>query len=143
MRNPLLAVHIGTGIAGLLLGPAAIRAALADFRPPARSAYLGGVTVLTVTAAGLVALRPGDLWPFLLLAAGTEAALLAAPRVRSPARHARLVCGSYVSLVTALLVVSWGSVWAWILPTVIGTVLIERAVATSYPRPSTRSKIRS
>jgi hypothetical protein len=53
-------------------------------------------------------------------------------------RHVRLVCGSYVSLVTALLVVSWGSVLAWILPTLIGTVLIERA-ATRPARPARRS----
>jgi len=39
------------------------------------------------------------------------------------------MCGSYVSLVTALLVVSWDSPLAWILPTVIGSPLIARARA--------------
>ena len=34
------------------------------------------------------------------------------------------MCGSYISLVTALLVVNWGSPLAWILPTVVGSPLI-------------------
>jgi len=39
------------------------------------------------------------------------------------------MAGSYVSLVTALLVVNWSSPLAWILPTVIGTPLIARSAA--------------
>ena len=140
VRTLLLTAHVGAGVAGLLAGPAAMAAALGDRRrTPAGRAYVAAVTVLTVTAAGLVALRPA-LWPFLLLAGGTEAAVLAARGARPPAQHVRLVCGSYVSLVTALLVVSWGSVLAWILPTVVGTVLVERAAAsTRRRRPARRS----
>ena len=44
-------------------------------------------------------------------------------------RHVGLMAGSYVSLVTALLVVNWSNPLAWILPTVIGTPLIARATA--------------
>jgi len=141
-RNLLLAVHVAAGVVGLLAGPAVLAAALHDRRRtvPAR-VYVVAVTVLTATAAALVVLRPADLWPFLLLAAGTQAAVVAARYVPSRAGHVRLVGGSYISLVTALLVVSWGSVLAWILPTVIGTVLLERAVA--FPAPTTGSEIAS
>ena len=141
LRTVLLTVHVGAGVAGLLAGPPAMRAALRDRRhSPAGRAYLVAVTVLTVTAAALVVLRPAALWPFLLLAAGTEAAVVGSRHARPLASHVRLVCGSYVSLVTALLVVSWGSLLAWILPTVVGTVLVERAAAsTRRPRPARRS----
>ena len=146
LRTVVLVSHVAAGVAGLLIGPAAMAASLRDRRDTASaSAYRAAVTVLTATAAGLVALNPG-LWPFLLLAAGTEAAVLLARTAQPLDRHVRLVCGSYVSLVTALLVVSWGSIRAWVLPTVIGTVLVERAsrrpslarTPSRTPRPSSR-----
>lgn len=144
MRSILLVPHVVAGIAGLLVGPAAVRAAVNDRRDTASTAaYLAAVTVLTATAAGLVALRPGALWPFLLLAVGTEAAVLAAPHARRIDHHVRLVGGSYISLVTALLVVSWGSMAAWILPALIGTVLVERAAGATRRRPPARTPSRS
>ena len=143
LRTLLLVTHAGAGVAGLLAGPPAMAAALHDRRrTPAGRAYLVAVTVLTATAAGLVLLRPAALWPFLLLAAGTEAAVVLGRAAQPLPRHVRLVCGSYVSLVTALLVVSWGSLLAWIVPTVVGTVLVERAassVSVSPPPPARRS----
>ncbi len=144
VRSVILLVHIAAGGAGLLLGPAAIRAAVDDRRATAGGrAYLAAVTVLTVTAGGLVAFRPGALWPFLLLAVGTEAAVLAAGRARRTDHHVRLVGGSYISLVTALLVVSWGSIAAWLLPTLIGTFLVERAAGATRRRPPARTPSRS
>ena len=145
MRAFFLVPHVAAGIAGLLLGPAAVRAAVHGRRDTSSSrAYLVAVTVLTTTAAGLVALQPGTLWPFLLLALGTEAAAVLAARHATPVdRHVRLVGGSYISLVTALLVVSWGSTAAWILPTVIGTVLVERAAGATARRPPARTPSRS
>jgi hypothetical protein len=137
MRSIVLTVHIAAGVAGLLVGPAAIRAALGGRRDTAGArGYRTAVTVLTVSAAGLVAFRPGRLWPFLLLAAGTEAAVLAAGHARRVDHHVRLIGGSYISLVTALLVVSWGSIMAWILPTLIGTLLVERAAGASRRSPA-------
>ena len=144
LRSAILLTHIAAGVGGLLVGPAAMRAALDDRRDTAGArAYLAAVTVLTISAAGLVALRPGALWPFLFLALGTEAAVLAARRARRTDHHARLVGGSYISLVTALLVVSWGSIAAWILPTVIGTLLVERAAGATRRRPPARTPSRS
>ncbi len=78
LRSVLLVSHVAAGGAGLLLGPAAMAAALSDRRHSrSASAYRVAVGVLTATAAGLVALKPA-LWPFVLLAAGTEAAVLMA-----------------------------------------------------------------
>lgn len=135
LRSVVLVVHIVAGTAGLLLGPSVLRAALGDRRATgAAHAYVVAVTTLTVSAAVLVAFRPGDLWPFLLLAAGTLAAVLGARRAVAVDRHVRLVGGSYISLVTALLVVGWGSLAAWVTPTVVGTLLVERA--TSRLRPA-------
>lgn len=138
LRTVLLVTHIGAGVAGLLAGPPAMAAALRDQRRSrAGSVYLAAVTVLSGTAAGLFALKPDALWPFLLLAVATEAALVGARFVAPLAWHVRLACGSYVSLVTALVVVSWGSLLAWALPAVIGTVLVERAAAsTRRPGPA-------
>ena len=126
LRSILLVSHVAAGVAGLLVGPAAMAASLRNRRDTASAqAYRTAVTVLTATTVGLVALNP-TLWPFLLLAAGTQAAVVLARTAQPLDRQVRLVGGSYVSLVTALLVVSWGSILAWVLPTVIGTVLVER-----------------
>jgi hypothetical protein len=140
MRTILLVSHVSAGVVGLLTGPAAMAASLrGDRKTASAKAYRMAVIVLTATAAGLVAVKPA-LWPFLLLAAGTAAAVLVARSAQPLDRHVRLVCGSYVSLVTALLVVSWGSILAWVLPTVIGTALVERA---SRRRPPARTPSRS
>ena len=144
MRAFFLVPHIGAGIAGLLLGPGALRAAMHGRRDTISTrAYRAAVTVLTATTAGLVALQPGALWPFLLLALGTQAAVVAARHAGPAARPVRLVGGSYISLVPALLVVSWGSIAAWILPTVIGTLLVERAAGATARRPPARTPSRS
>ncbi|MGI8758513.1 MAG: hypothetical protein ACR2K0_04335 [Acidimicrobiales bacterium] len=139
----LMTVHIVAGVAGLLLGPFAIVAALqAGRRTVPALAYQAAVAVITTTAVGFAVLDWRSWWPFVILAVGTEAAVAAgwwARSHRSPgwhARHIRLICGSYISLVTALLVVSWGSLLAWVLPTLVGTVLVERAANRATARPS-------
>ncbi len=130
----LMTVHIAAGATGLLLGPLAIAAALhAGQRTEAALAYQAAVAVITTTAVGFAVLDWRNWWPFVILAVGTEAAVAAGWWARSHcspgwhARHVRLICGSYISLVTALLVVSWESPLAWVLPTVVGTVLVEQA----------------
>ncbi|CAN5773889.1 hypothetical protein BH20ACT1_BH20ACT1_08620 [soil metagenome] len=139
----LLSLHVVAGIAGLLLGPLAIAAALAGGRRTRSArAYQVAVAVITTTAVGFAVLDWARWWPFVILAVGTEAAVVAgwqARRQRTPGwrgRHVRFICGSYISLVTALLVVSWGSPLAWVLPTIVGTVLVERAAARAEARPA-------
>lgn len=132
----LLAGHVLAGSAALLLGPVVM---YADRRPGrfarARSAYQVAVGILTTSAVGLAALEWAQLWWLAPIGVATEAAALggwAAGRHRSarwiPWRM-RLMGGSYIALVTALLVVSTGSPAAWALPTLVGTPLIEWAAS--------------
>jgi hypothetical protein len=136
LHASFLAVHITAGSTGVLLGPFALRAALrGGRRTRTTAAYVGAVTVLTVSAVALAMMRWHALWPFALIAVATEAAVAGAWRVADRRRpgwlphYVRLLCGSYVSLVTALLVVSWGTLLAWVLPSIAGVALVERAAA--------------
>ena len=132
----VLAVHIAAGGCGLVFGVPAMRAAvMGSQRNRSTVAYQAAVTVLTVTALALAAMSWNRLWAFAAIAVATEVAVVGAwwtaRRRLGMWRpwYVRLLCGSYVSLVTALLVVSWGSLSAWVLPTVVGTVLVERAAS--------------
>lgn len=137
----LLAVHVTCGVVGLVLGPFAM---WASRRPaahrPLGTAYQAVVLGLTVTAVGLAVQAPARLWWLGLVAVATEVAALAGWRERRRAapgwlpRHVRLMCGSYLSFVTAALVVNWPSPLAWVLPTLIGTPLIEVAVQRATGR---------
>jgi len=144
VHTVLLAGHVVAGSAGLVLGPLAMTAVKRRGRHTrAGFAYQAAVFVLVATAVGLAALAWSRLWWLAAIAIATETAALGGwwtRRRRFPgwlAWHVRLMCGSYVSLFTALLVVNWGSVLAWVLPTVIGTPLIAltaaRAARRSHP----------
>ena len=89
-------------------------------------------------ALGLIAFDPAGLWwlgPLAALSYGLALLGLIAQRRRTQRRlglYARGQGGSYIALVTALLVVSLEGplgIAAWLLPTVIGHRLIERRVA--------------
>jgi hypothetical protein len=145
VHTVLLGVHITAGTIGLLLGPLALAVPKrVGWHPRLGVAYQCAVAVMTATALGLVALAPGRLWWLGLIAVATEAAALAgwAVRRRHPAGwlgwHIRLMCGSYLSFVTAALVVNWASPLAWVLPTTVGTPLIIRTVQR-VAHPSIRS----
>lgn len=136
LHTVVLAVHIAAGGAGLVLGPLAMTAAKAPGRHTrAGTGYQGAVAVVTASALGLAALAWARLWPLAVIALATEAATLAGwwlARRRNPGWlpwHVRLVCGSYVSLVTALLVVNWSSPLAWVTPTLVGSPLIALAAS--------------
>lgn len=144
-RDVLLAVHIAAGTAGLLIGPIAMAAPKRrGWHTRAGISYQVAVAVLTTTALGLTAYEPRRLWPLALIAVATEAAALVgwlAQRRRTAGwlpRHVGFMAGSYVSFVTAALVVNWPNPLSWILPTVIGTPLIARAAAraSNNGRPS-------
>jgi len=131
-HSSLSAIHITAGAAGLILGPLTMAAR----KRPGWYTHLGvgyqaAVATTTTSALGLVALAPARLWWLGLIAAATEAAALGGwwvRRGRRPGwlpRHIRLMCGSYVSFVTAALVVSWGGPVSWLLPAVVATPLIE------------------
>lgn len=135
-HDVLLALHIVAGTAGLALGPLAMMSPKRHGRHPRVGvAYQVVLAVLTLSALGLALLDMAQLWWLGLIAVLTEAAALSGWWARRRqfsgwlAWHVRLMCGSYVSLVTALLVVSWDSPLAWLLPTAIGSPLIAWATA--------------
>ncbi|MDQ3851074.1 MAG: hypothetical protein M3296_10745 [Actinomycetota bacterium] len=134
----LLSVHVAAGCAGLVLGPLAMWSERGlTHRSRAGGGYHAAVLAVALTAAGLVALNPSALWWLAPLAALSYAlALLGvlAPRWRRRGwvrAYAHGQGGSYIALVTALLVVSLdgpASAAGWVLPTLVGLPLIERRV---------------
>jgi len=160
----LLVVHIVTGTAGLLLGLWAMRqdsrrfAAGVRTTGPVNTWYRWTVLVVCLSAVGLVLVRRTDLWWLVPLSALTYGlAVLASESARRRYRgwthgYVHGIGGSYIALVTALVVVSFvvdGSVRGaaelipWLAPTAIGTVLIEvwrrRLVA---PQPAEAAAVR-
>lgn len=141
----VLALHITVGVLALTLGPLALLAAWRRGAVnPAATAYHWAVLGVCVSAAALVAVAPARLWWLLPIAAASYAlALLGFRAARRPGSRARRLHlhgqgGSYIALVTALLVVSVGSPLAWIAPTLIGSPLITWAIRREEARPATR-----
>ncbi|MGH3500968.1 MAG: hypothetical protein ACRDQA_08750 [Nocardioidaceae bacterium] len=155
MRELLLAVHIASGAAGLLLGPLSMWAR----KRPGRGrrhwhrqlglAYQVAVVGLCASALGLVAVNP-SVWWLGVIGIATEAAAVTGWVTRPSRRpdlvavHVGTMCGSYVSFATAFLVVNSGSLVWWILPTLVGSPLIawtsRRAVAQyGAKRPPSRA----
>jgi hypothetical protein len=142
----LLGVHIAAGALGLLVGPVAMwrdtrrLATGLPRRATASSAYHWLVLAVCVSAVALVVQHRPDLW-WLVPVAAFSYALVLLGRV-APARRFRGWThayvhgqgGSYIALVTALIVVALtvdgplrGAAAAipWVAPTAIGTPLIE------------------
>jgi len=131
MRMFLLTTHITAGSLGLLIGPVAmLMPKRPGWHPRLGRAYQLLIALLCLSAGGLVVLKP-SLWWLAVIAALTWAAALGGwwAQRHQPRGwlqlHVSLMCGSYISLVTALLVVNFqGSLVAWVAPTVVGTPLI-------------------
>jgi len=111
------------------------------------SAYHWWMLTVGVSAVALVAFDPAGLWWFVPIAIGSYAsAALGRWAARAkPAGwlewHVRGMGGSYVALVTALVVVNVQGAWlAWVLPTLVGTTLIEIAVARVRRRAHRRPR---
>ncbi len=136
----VLVLHIAAGIVGLILGPVAMSAwKRPGVHTQAGEAYHWVVLLVCVSAGGLAGLDWTRNWWFLPIAAGSYAfalyGYLAAKR-RWPAwlrAHLAGQGGSYIAMVTALLVVNWqtftgrpgrSSLWPWLLPTLVGSPMI-------------------
>jgi uncharacterized membrane protein YeaQ/YmgE (transglycosylase-associated protein family) len=130
----VLALHVGAGAVGLVAGPAAWTARRRHRHTRAGWLYQGCVAVLCSSTLMLVAADPA-LWPFALIAVGTQAAAVAGVVVRRRRRpgwlpqHVQLVLGSYVSFVTAFAVQTFGGLWAWVVPSAVGGTAV--AVVTA------------
>lgn len=143
MHTFVLVVHVVAGTVGLVVGPIAMRAAKRrGLHTRAGSAFHWWMLTVGVSAVALAAFDPAGLWWFVPIAAGSYGsaavgrwAARARPRRWLPL-HVRGMGGSYIALVTALAVVNAGGRWAaWVLPTLVGTPLIELAVRRAVRRP--------
>lgn len=136
----VLLFHIAAGIVGLILGPVAMTARKgSSLHARAGELYHWVMLAICVSAAGLAWLDWTRLWWFLPIAAGSYAFALVgyvAAKRRWPgwlAAHISGQGGSYIAMLTAILVVNWqmltgtsgrSSPWAWILPTLVGSPIL-------------------
>ena len=138
LRDPLLAIHIAAGTTGLILGPLAMRAPKRR-GPHTRlgETYHWVMLALCLSAAGLAALDWHRIGWFLPIAtfsyANALVGYLAAKRRgrRWLRAHIGGMGGSYIALVTALLVVNIGQRLpiVWFVPTVIGSPVIAWVIS--------------
>jgi len=151
LRDPFLAIHIAAGSTGLILGPLAMRAP--KLRGPHTrlgETYHWVMLAVCVSAAGLSILAWRRIWWLLPIAvfsyANALVGYLAVKRRWSGWLRAHIggMGGSYIALVTALLVVNVGQRLpiVWFLPTVIGSPTIAWVINEvdrgRRPRPSAR-----
>ena len=131
-HDTVLAVHIAAGASGLILGPIAM---FAGKRPglhtEAGELYHWVVLTVAVSAIVLSALDWAEIWWFTPIALFSYAfalrGYLAAKRRRPGwlAGHITGQGGSYIALVTALLVVNLGdALIVWFIPTIVGSPVI-------------------
>ena len=142
----LLNIHIAAGALGLLLGPFAMggdtRALGAGQRPASgiSAAYPWTVLAVSLSAIVLIVWYRTDLWWLAPVAAASYALAVlgryAAARRFRGWTHAYVhgQGGSYIALVTAFVVVALtvdgpldgpAALIPWVLPTIVGTLLIE------------------
>src|SRR5918992_1094139 len=133
LGDPLLAIHVAAGATGLILGPLTMRATKRR-GPHTRlgEAYHWVMLAATATAAALAVLAWHELWWFLPIAVfsygNAFVGYVAAKRRRRGwlRLHIAGMGGSYIALVTALLVVNLGEALpiVWFVPTIVGTPIL-------------------
>lgn len=161
LHTVLLAAHVVAGTTGLLLGPVAMAHDTRRFTAGrggtgrASALYRGAVLLVCLSAVGLVVENRPELWWLVPISALTCAlAMLARESATRRFRgwshgYTHGQGGSYIALVTALIVVALtidgpvsgtAQLLPWLAPTALGTVLIEtwrrqldRALATVVP----------
>ena len=151
LHTALLTLHVGAGVAGLVLGPPVLWRLTQ--RPSQRGGrmqggYLLSVAAVCASALGLVLNDIAAFWWLGPVAVVTGGAAYGAHRLHRrtglAARTwgARLLGGTYVALVTALLVVSVGGWMSWVLPTVVGAAVVEYVaiVQRRFPEGNARRK---
>ena len=133
----VLVIHIAAGAAGLILGPLAMTARKRRGRHTrAGELYHWVMLTVCVSALALAIAEWDELWWFVPIAVFSYANALVgylAAKLRWRRwliAHIGGMCGSYIALVTALLVVNAqpAPLWLWFLPTIIGAPLINRTI---------------
>lgn len=152
MRTVLVVIHAVSGLTGLLLAVPVLRAPKRRGRHTRLGRwYAAAATGLSLSAFGLFAYRPAQLWGLLVLGVLTLGWLvgglfLARVRPRGMGRrgwriwHLNLMGSTVIAFATGAGVqLTGGHVVAWVAPTVIGSVLISRATAREVAaRPQRR-----
>ena len=127
-----LVAHIAAGSAGLILGPIAMSAGKRrGLHTRAGEIYHWILLVVASSAIVLAALDWSEIWWFTPIALFSYALALTgylAAKLRRPgwlAVHIAGQGGSYIALVTALLVVNLGdALIIWFIPTIVGSPII-------------------
>ncbi|MDP9430941.1 MAG: hypothetical protein M3Q47_19710 [Actinomycetota bacterium] len=133
MRDHVLLLHVATGTAALLTGPlwlvvrllGRLGDALAWAYQLAVAPVAGSGAILAVTAPGLAWLLPVAALTGGLAQAGALVHRRGHPHWRTLQPH--LLGGSYIALVTGVLVASTGNPVWWVLPALVGQVPIAAA----------------
>jgi hypothetical protein len=146
MRTVFLSVHVASGVVALVLGPLALLAARRQQQRSfglLRDAYYWTVLAVCASATAVSVLAWARLWwlvPIAALSYGLALAGHLGNRHNWPAWvRAHGWGGSYIALVTALMVVAARGVSAvleaaaWLLPAAIGTPLIVRTHTRGQP----------
>jgi hypothetical protein len=136
LHGVALAVHVGAGSTGLMLGPiAALAAKRRGLHTRIGTYYYWAFVVLVISALVLAALDPAGLWGLAVIAIFSYAFALLGYLAATRRWDGWLIAhvsgqgGSYIAMTTALLVVNLGtaSPLAWIAPTLVGSPLIAYA----------------
>jgi len=143
LSSAILLAHVILGFTAIVLGPLAMTSRKAPgLHPRTGELYHAAVLGVCLSAAALAVLHWSRSWAFLPVALGSYAFALvgyvaAKRRFQGWLRvHVIGQGGSYVAMLTALLVVNWStlfdepgrhSLWPWIIPTLGGTPLIAWA----------------
>jgi hypothetical protein len=142
VRDLVLHLHVAVGTAALLLGPGWLLARRRGRRAPGwASAYQGAVGGVVLSAAFLAVADPQLRW-LLPVAVGTEVLAVtgALARRRSWAGwrtwQPHLLGGSYIALVTGLLIAETGNPVFWLLPALTGQLPIAVAKRRLHALPS-------
>ncbi len=143
----LIVAHVLVGLTGLVLGPLAMRGDTRRFAAGQRCTgrisglYRGVVLLVCLSAVGLVIENRPELWWLIPMSALTAGLALLARESAQRRFHGWVhgyvhgQGGSYIALVTALVVVALtvdgpvtgaAQLLPWLAPTVLGTALIER-----------------
>lgn len=153
--DTVLVIHIALGAAALITGPIAmVSGKRRGLHTRVGEAYHWLVLGTCVAAAALAVMNWSRIWWFLPVAAGSYTFALigyVSGKRRWPgwlSIHIAGQGGSYIALVTAVLVVNWRIVFgapgiaspaAWILPTVIGSPIIGFVIAKRQQKPQRRT----
>jgi hypothetical protein len=143
LYSVLLTLHVAAATTGLVItAPTLLVPKRRGFHTVLGKVYGAALITMCLTALALVVYRPSVLWPLGIIAVGVlglavPGLLLALRRPRGwYIWHLNLMPSSAISFVTAFAVqvTDVRNLWAWLLPTIIGSPLIAYRSAVAQGR---------